>query len=182
HETKMDFYLGYSFAQLNYPKEALPYLHKFHESKDAKRESHQQLTRYAIIVIELSVGDAATAASFAKAYIKDYGKDADLSAKLIQAYVKSEDYSKAKEIRDQLYDDHAKKLLPSYQNEKFRFDEFIWNGTTVVAEERFQRGVSTNKYRKHSFYVLKEDGSVDFSLHTEFLPAKASGAANKYYF
>src|SRR5690606_15224204 len=82
HETKMDFYLGYSFAQLNYPKEALPYLHKFHESKDAKRESHQQLTRYAIIVIELSVGDAATAASFAKAYIKDYGKDADLSAKL----------------------------------------------------------------------------------------------------
>ncbi|NEM96697.1 tetratricopeptide repeat protein [Pontibacter burrus] len=100
-------------------------------------------------------------------------------AKLIQVYYARKEYVKATPLRDKLYDAYNKGLLKDNLEDMFCFDQFIWNGKRIQIFERFDEPEG-KIYYKHIFYVVNENGDIEYSIQTENSPVSMEQGGPKY--
>nr|WP_278251845.1 tetratricopeptide repeat protein [Sabulibacter ruber] len=100
-------------------------------------------------------------------------------AKLIQLYYHQKEFDKAKPLKNKLYEASRKGLLKDNLKDMFCFDQFKWNGKLIQAFERFEEG-SKGIYNKHLFYVVNQDGKIEFRVQTEYSPFSVEQGGAKY--
>ena len=101
-------------------------------------------------------------------------------AKLIQIYYHEKDYEKARPYREKLYVAHKKDQLKDNLKDMFCFDQFKWNDKLVQAFERYEEGPKNYIYNKHLFYILNQEGNIEFRIQTEYSPISVEQGAAKY--
>ncbi len=101
-------------------------------------------------------------------------------AKLIQIYYHRKEYDKAKPYKDKLYEAHAKGVLKDNLADMFCFDQFKWKDKLIQAYERFEEGNKTDIYNKHLFYVVNQNGKIEFRIQTEYSPISVEQGGTKY--
>jgi tetratricopeptide (TPR) repeat protein len=101
-------------------------------------------------------------------------------AKLVQVYYGRKEYEKAKPYKDKLYEAHKKGVLEDNLKDMFCFDQFKWKDKQIQAFERYEEGPSKSIYNKHLFYVVNQDGKIEFSIQTEYSPVSAELGGAKY--
>lgn len=87
-------------------------------------------------------------------------------AKLIQIYYAQKQYKKADPLKAILYDAYEKGLLSGSMKNMFCFDQFYWNGKLIQVWERFAEP-KDEIYPKHIFFILNENGDIDYKIQTE---------------
>lgn len=100
-------------------------------------------------------------------------------AKLIQIYYAKKEYEKAKPYKDKLYEAHKKGLLKDNLKDMFCFDQFKWNDKLIQAYERYEEG-SKDIYNKHLFYIVNQDGKIEYRIQTEYSPISVEQGGSKY--
>lgn len=106
-------------------------------------------------------------------------KDFHTYAKLIQIYYHKKEYNKAKPYKDKLYEAHKMGELKDNLNDMFCFDQFKWNNKLIQAYERYEEG-SKDIYNKHLFYVVNQDGEIEYRIQTEYSPISIEQGGSKY--
>lgn len=100
-------------------------------------------------------------------------------AKLIQIYYHKNEYDKAKPYTIKLYEAHKRDLLKDNLKDMFCYDQFKWNDKLIQAYERYEDG-SKDIYNKHLFYVINQDGKIEYRIQTEFSPISVEQGGSKY--
>ncbi|REH01703.1 tetratricopeptide repeat protein [Flavobacterium aquicola] len=100
-------------------------------------------------------------------------------AKLIQIYYYKKEYDKAKPYKDKLYEAHKKDILKDNLKDMFCYDQFKWNDKLIQAFERYEEN-SKDIYNKHLFYVVNQQGKIEYRIQTEFSPISAEQGGSKY--
>lgn len=106
-------------------------------------------------------------------------KDYHSYAKLIQIYYHKKEYNKAKPYKDKLYEAHKIGELKDNLSDMFCFDQFKWNNKLIQAYERYEEG-SKDIYNKHLFYVVNQDGEIEYRIQTEYSPISIEQGGSKY--
>lgn len=102
-------------------------------------------------------------------------------AKLIQVYYHNKEYDKAIPLKQVLYLAHKDGIIKDENlSDMFCVDQFTHNGKQIRVFERYQEGDSKNIYNKILFYILKDDGEIDFRIQTEYSPAAVALGEGKY--
>ncbi|WP_108822639.1 lipopolysaccharide assembly protein LapB [Dysgonomonas sp. Marseille-P4361] len=101
-------------------------------------------------------------------------------AKLIQIHYHNKDYDKAKPLKEKLYDAHSRKLLSEQMSDMFCIDQFKFNDKLIQVFERYQSGKSANIYDKLRFYIIDENGEIEYRIQTEYSPAAVSMGSGTY--
>lgn len=101
-------------------------------------------------------------------------------AKLIQIYYHRKEYEKAKPYRDKLYEAHKKGLLKDNLKDMFCYDQFKWNGKLIEAFERYEVGHKNDIYNKHIFYIIDNQGEIEFKIQTEYESISVEHGGPKY--
>ena len=99
--------------------------------------------------------------------------------KLIQVYFQLVKGGYIQEMRKKLYAAYKDNKLPEEMREQFCFDEFNYRGLTIKACEKFAEP-KEQTFQKHIFYILKPDGTVDYTIQTE--QNSAVRAMNKSFY
>jgi tetratricopeptide (TPR) repeat protein len=107
-------------------------------------------------------------------------KDYHSYAKLIQIYYARKEYEKAKPYKDKLYEAHRKGELKDNLEDMFCFDQFKWKDKLIQAFERFEEGNKNDIYNKHLFYVVNQEGKIEFRIQTEYSPISVEQGGIKY--
>ncbi len=100
-------------------------------------------------------------------------------AKLIQIYYRRKEYDKVKPLKEKLYEAHKKGQLKENMKDMFCFDQFKWNDKLIQAFERFEDS-SKEIYNKHLFYVVNQEGKIEFRIQTEYSPISVEQGGAKY--
>jgi tetratricopeptide (TPR) repeat protein len=100
-------------------------------------------------------------------------------AKLIQINYHRKEYDKAKPYKAKIYEAHNKGQLKDDLKDMFCFDQFKWNDKLIQAFERYEEG-STEVYNKHNFYVVNQEGKIEFRIQTEYSPFSVGQGGSKY--
>jgi tetratricopeptide (TPR) repeat protein len=112
--------------------------------------------------------------------VSSYPTDYHAVAKLIQIYYALSEFDKAVPYKEKLYAAHRANKLPEEMRDMFCFDQFIWQGKRVMAFENFQE---TGDFLtvKHHFYVMLDNGEIDYRIDSESSPAlRMNGSKGKY--
>ncbi|MBF4469854.1 tetratricopeptide repeat protein [Flavobacterium sp. HJJ] len=100
-------------------------------------------------------------------------------AKLIQIYYYRKEYDKAKPYKDKLYEAHKNNKLKDNLKDMFCFDQFKWDDKLIQAFERYEDG-SKGIYNKHLFYVVNQEGKIEYRIQTEFSRISLEQGGVKY--
>jgi tetratricopeptide (TPR) repeat protein len=100
-------------------------------------------------------------------------------AKLIQIYYNKKEYNKANPYKLKLYEAHKKGLLKDNLKDMFCFDQFKWTDKLIQVYERYEEG-SKDIYNKHLFYVVNQEGKIDYKIQTEYSPISVEQGSSKY--
>lgn len=176
-KTRFILLLAESYQKTNKNKEALE-TYKKGISLLAPSDENYSISLYNYGLVQLLDGDSNAVITFEK-FCKLFPKDYSAMVKLIQSYYLIGRYEEAKPIRTILYEAHRKKKLPSAMKEMFCFDQFLWNGRRVMVFERFDEP-KDDLIVKHQFYILKDDGEIDFQVRSESSIAVRMTPGNKY--
>lgn len=101
-------------------------------------------------------------------------------AKLIQVYYHSNQYDKAKPLKNKLYEAHKAGQLKDNLKDMFCFDQFKWNGYLIQVFERFENENKGKIYNKHLFYVVDDTEKIVLRVQTEFSPISIELGGPKY--
>lgn len=176
-KTRFILLLAESYQKTNRNKEAKE-SYKKGISLLAPSDENYSISLYNYGLVQLLDGDSNTFITFEK-YCKLFPNDYSAMAKLIQSYYLAGKYEDAKPIRAQLYEAHKRKKLPSTMEEMFCFDQFIWNGHRVMVFERFDEP-KKDLIVKHQFFILKDDGEMDYQVRSESSIAVRMTPGHKY--
>ena len=99
--------------------------------------------------------------------------------KLIQVYFQLGKGGYVQDLRRKLYEGYKDSKLPEEMKEQFCFDEFNYRGLTIKACEIFAEP-KEQTFQKHIFYILKPDGTTDYTIQTE--QNSAVRAMNKSFY
>lgn len=176
-KTRFILLLAESYQKTDRNKEAIE-TYKKGVSLLAPSDENYSISLYNYGLLQLLTGDSGAYITFEKFY-KVNPSDYQAMAKLIQSYYLIGHYECAKPIRSILYEAHRKKKTPSSMKETFCFDQFIWNGKRVMVFERFDEP-KDDLIVKHQFFILKDDGEIDFQVRSESSIAVRMTPGNKY--
>ncbi|MFA7274230.1 MAG: tetratricopeptide repeat protein [Crocinitomicaceae bacterium] len=98
---------------------------------------------------------------------------------LIQSYYGKKEYESAIPYRKMLHDAREKNFLEGSLKNSFCFDQFVYNGHTILAFESYDEG-SKVPYYKHLFQVLNANGTIEYQIQTEFSPQSVAVGGTKY--
>ncbi len=100
--------------------------------------------------------------------------------KLVQCYIKLEQYDKANVCKTNLYDAYKEGQLASTTiADNFCIDQFKVGSFDVYAYERYEEG-SSQSFVKNIFYVMNESGEVDSSIFVEYTPSSDGQSDGEY--
>jgi tetratricopeptide (TPR) repeat protein len=100
-------------------------------------------------------------------------------AKLMQVHYARKEYMKAAPLREKLYAAHANGLLQDNLQDMFCFDQFKWNDKMIQVFERYAEPEG-KVYYKHIFYVVNQNGDIEYSIQTENSPVSMEQGGPKY--
>ncbi len=113
-------------------------------------------------------------------HLKNFPNDFHAMAKLIQAYYANSEFEEALPYKTKLYKAFETGTLPNEMNTMFCFDQFDWNGRNVMVFESFDEP-DDFMYEKHHFYIMDEDGEIDYKIDSESsLAIRMQGSETKY--
>ncbi len=100
-------------------------------------------------------------------------------SKLIQIYYGKKEYEKSEPYKKKLYEAYNQGILKDNLKDMFCFDQFNWNDKLIQAFERFaiKKG---ELYYKHLFYVVDENGKIEYRIQTENSPISVEMGGPKY--
>lgn len=125
-------------------------------------------------------GQFAEAKETFEKHVVAYPEDFHAVAKLIQVYYALSEYEKAKPYRQALYKARENRQLEIDMRYMFCFDQFMWNGKLVMAFENFNEP-EKDLFAKHHFFVLTDEGEIDYQIDTETsLAIRRSGPKPNY--
>ena len=101
-------------------------------------------------------------------------------AKLIQIHYKNKEYDKAEPYRKILYQAHNVGVLPENMSDMFCIDQFRSKDRLIQVFERYEEGDKSTIYNKIMFYVIDEDGEIEYRIQTEYSPAAVALKSGKY--
>lgn len=166
------------YAELNQPDKALDAYYK--SIKNISKESDSYINAlYNIGLYELLNKDYEKSEIALKELIQLAPNDFHSYAKLIQVYYGKNEYEKAKPLREKLYQAYDQGILKDGLREMFCFDQFNWNDKLIQVFERF--AVKEGElYYKHLFYVVNNNGEIEFRIQTENSPVSIEQGGPKY--
>ncbi len=166
------------YAAKNDSKNALK---AFYVAKNKiSKTGHSYITAlYNIGLYELLNRNYDNAEIHLKELIKLKPDDFHSYAKLIQAYYGKKDYSKAKPLKEKLYEAYHKGILKDNLKNMFCFDQFDWNNKLIQVYEKFHQEKG-KLYYKHLFYVVNEKGEIEDRIQTENSPISVEMGGPKY--
>jgi tetratricopeptide (TPR) repeat protein len=143
-------------------------------------ETDHQTFSYNTGLMQQLTGDSIAARASFEKHIIQYPDDYRAIAKLIQVYYSLEEYEKAKPLKAALYGAHKKNVLPEGMEKMFCFHQFYWKGKKIMAFEHFDEPGQEPIFVKHNFYVMKDDGTVDYQVRSESSAAVRMTPNGKY--
>lgn len=147
---------------------------KFEEKTDLYYENI-----YSIGYIEHELNNYQNAETAYKELLNDFPKNYSIHPRLIRIYYKTKEYDKADELRTLLYKAHENEELDEDDNDSFCFDIFEYKDKNIYAYERYQTEGGFIYY-KHIFYVVNQEGDLDYTVQTEFSAISEEMGGNKY--
>lgn len=157
--------LGETYQEINNLEGALLSYQSAIQVIDTNDESYQICSFNIGLMQQLSEDYKAANETFEK-HIELYPTDFHAISKLIQSYYAIEEFDKAIPYKQKLYKAHEDGILIDQMKEMFCFDQFIWNGRRVMVFENFDEP-DDFLFVKHHFYVLDEQGDVDYRIDSE---------------
>ena len=121
---------------------------------------------YNVAFFEMEKGNYYDAEIVLKSLLDLDPSDYHAIEKLMQVYMYDNYEPGVQELRQVMYEAYQKKVLPDDMREQFCFDELTLDGKTVKVCEKFAQPADET-FQKHIFYVLKEDGTLDYTVQTE---------------
>lgn len=166
------------FNDLNQPDQALLGYYKAKE-KISKETGSYMNCLFNIGLHELIRKDYSKAEIAFTELIEIEPNDQETLSKLIQVYYGQKEYSKVKPLKRRLYSVHARNKENGALEAMYCFDQFNLNGKQIKAYEKFD-SPEGQIYYKHVFYILDDQGNIDYSVHTENSPISIELGGPKY--
>ncbi len=170
--------LPQAYTELNEQENALKYFHIAKE-KISKRTDSYITVLYNIGLLELLNKNYDKAELALKELIELSPTDYHSYSKLIQIYYGKKEYEKSEPYKKKLYEAYNQGILKDNLKDMFCFDQFNWNDKLIQAFERFaiKKG---ELYYKHLFYVVDENGKIEYRIQTENSPISVEMGGPKY--
>ena len=168
------------YSNQNQDDKALEAYYKGKENTSKESKSYITIL-FNIGLFEQGQGNYEKAEKAYKELIDIDSTDYHTYAKLIQIYNHNKEYDKATPLKEVLYSAHKEGLIQDENlSDMFCIDQFTHNGKRIQVFERYQEGDSQRIYNKILFYILKENGELDFRIQTEYSPAAVAFGEAKY--
>lgn len=161
------------YMDKNEDDKALAILYESKEKVSKEEERYSSMV-FNIALLEHLKGNEDVARKLYEEVLVLAPDDYHTYAKLIQIHYNNKEYDKAKPLKDKLYEAQANQLLPEQMSDMFCVDQFKLGDKLIQVFERYQSGSSSKIYDKLRFYIVNENGEVEYSIQTEYSPAAVS--------
>jgi len=167
------------YSSLNQPDDALASYYKGRENASA--DTYEYITiLFNIGLMEQLKGEYKKSEEAFSELIELKPDDYHSYAKLIQIHYHNKEYDKAKPLKEVLYEAHKNKLLDENLSDMFCIDQFKVNNKPIQAFERYEEGDKSTIYNKILFYIIGDDGEIEWRIQTEYSPAAVAFGEGKY--
>lgn len=168
------------YNDLDEDDKALEFYYLGRENSSGKYPGYSTIL-FNIGLYEQQKGNYTKAEIAYKELIYMFPSDYHAYAKLIQVYTHNKEYEKITPLKEVLYSAHKKDLIKDENlQDMFCIDQFTYNGKAIRVFERYEDGESKNIYNKILFYILKDNGEIDYRIQTEYSPAAVAFGEGKY--
>lgn len=168
------------YSKKNNKDKALEYYYLGKENSSSIYEEYITIL-FNIGLIEQQRGNYKEAQSAYKSLIEINPTDYHTYAKLIQVYNQTKEYDKIPQLKTVLYDAHKKDLIKDENLfDMFCIDQFQINQISIKAFERYEEGDKDRIYNKILFYIIDDNGDIEYRLQTEYSPAAMINKEGKY--
>ncbi len=171
--------LAFAYTELNQTDNALAAYYKAKESTAEDTDEYIS-TLFNIGLLAQLKGSYKESEKAFNELIKIKPDDYHSYAKLIQIYNHNKEYDKIAPLKIVLYDAYKNKLLDENLSDMFCIDQFKVNGKPVQAFERYEEGDKSTIYNKILFYIIGDDGEIEYRIQTEYSPAAVAFGSGKY--
>lgn len=144
-----------------------------------KDDSYQNCS-FNVGLMQQLLGKLPEAKETLETHIALYPSDFHAMAKLIQVYYSLSKFEEAIPYKEKLYAAHKANKLQEEMKDMFCFDQFIWNGKRIMVFENFDEP-DDYMFVKHHFYVLDDNGDIEFRIDSESSVAIRMNESNKKY-
>lgn len=160
------------YMDKNEDDEALAVLYEGREKVSKDEEGYSSLL-FNIALLEQLKGNNDVAKKVYEELLVLNPNDYHTYAKLIQIHYHNKEYDKAKPLKEKLYEAHSKNSLDEQMSDMFCVDQFRFKDKLIQVFERYQSGKSARIYDKLRFYIVNENGDVEYRIQTEYSPIAA---------
>lgn len=171
--------LASAYNELNQYDNALAAYYK--EKENTSKDTDQYIsTLFNIGLLEQLKGGYEESEKAFNELIEIKPDDYHSYAKLIQIYNHNKEYDKVPPLKAILYEAHKNKMLDENLSDMFCIDQFKINGKSIQAYERYEKGNKSTIYNKILFYIIGDDGEIEYRIQTEYSPAAVALGSGKY--
>ena len=171
--------LGYAYVKLDQTDNALAAYYKSKEYASIEDDEYITILFNIGLFEQLKENYKESEAAFSE-LVEIKPNDYHSYAKLIQIYNHNKEYDKIPSLKAILYEAHKNNLLDENLSDMFCIDQFKVNNKRIQAFERYEEGDKSDIYNKLLFYIIGDDGDIEYRIQTEYSPAAVAFGSGKY--